>query len=184
MKYTDLSVQTQRDAPNNARTLGFAFLVRGGYLTRDNQATPLGEHALKHLENLSADLGDSFLAKLDLPLISNQEEGFFPLKTGTFEVIHCKNCGYTARAELAHFAKRVASNEEPLPMEKVETPDCNTIEDLANYLDIPKALKIWLSMPRTASMWWTLTITECRSSLPMANFCVNGEIEGRKMASS
>jgi prolyl-tRNA synthetase len=138
MKYTDLSVQTQRDAPNNARTLGFAFLVRGGYLTRDNQATPLGEHTLKHLENLSADLGDSFLAKLDLPLISNQEEGFFPLKTGTFEVIHCKNCGYTARAELAHFAKRVASNEEPLPMEKVETPDCNTIEDLANYLNIPK----------------------------------------------
>jgi prolyl-tRNA synthetase len=32
----------------------------------------------------------------------------------------------------------VASGEEPLPTEKVETPDCDTIEDLANFLGIPK----------------------------------------------
>jgi prolyl-tRNA synthetase len=138
MKYTDLSIQTQRDAPNNARTQGFAFLVRGSYLTRDNQPTPLGEYALKHLEKLSVDLGDLFLTKLDIPIISNEEEIFFPLKTGAIDVIHCPNCGYTARGEFARFAKSVASTEEPLPIEKVETPDCNTIEDLANFLEIPK----------------------------------------------
>ena len=138
MNYTDLSIQTQRDAPNNARTQGFAFLVRGSYLTRDGQPTSLGEYTLKHLEKLSADLGDSFLIKLNIPLVSNEEEVFFPLKTGEFEVIHCPNCGYTARSEFARFAKSVASREEPLPIEKVETPDCNTIDDLANFLGIPK----------------------------------------------
>lgn len=138
MKYTDLSIQTQRDAPNNARTQGFAFLVRAGYLTRDNQPTPLGEHALKHLEKLSNDLGDSFLTNLDIPLIGNEEETFFALETGAFEVVHCSNCGYTARSEFARFAKSVASKEESLPIEKVETPHCNTIEDLANFLEISK----------------------------------------------
>ena len=138
MKYTDLSIQTQRDAPNNARTQGFAFLVRASYLTRDNRPTPLGEHALKHLEKLSNDLGDSFLTNLDIPLIGNEEETFFALETGAFEVVHCSNCGYTARSEFARFAKSVASKEESLPIEKVETPHCNTIEDLANFLEISK----------------------------------------------
>ena len=138
MKYTDLSIQTQRDAPNNARTQGFAFLVRASYLTRDNRPTPLGEHALKHLEKLSNDFGDSFLTKLDIPLIGNEEETFFALETGAFEVVHCSNCGYTARSEFARFAKSVASKEESLPIEKVETPHCNTIEDLANFLEISK----------------------------------------------
>ena len=138
MKYTDLSIQTQRDAPNNARTEGFAFLVRGSYLTRDNQPTPLGEQALKHLKKLSAELGDGFFSKLNIPLFSNDEETFFPLKTGALEVIHCSSCGYTARSEFARFAKSVAFTDEPLSVEKVETPHCDTIEELANFLKIPK----------------------------------------------
>ncbi|MGD8403205.1 MAG: YbaK/EbsC family protein [Anaerolineales bacterium] len=138
MKYTDLSIQTQREAPNNARTQGFAFLVRGSYLTRENRPTPLGEYALKHLEELSTELGDAFISKLDILTIGNEEETFFALDTGTFDVIHCPNCGYTARSEFARFAKSVASKEEALPIEKVETPHCNTIEDLANFLEIPK----------------------------------------------
>ena len=138
MKYADLSIQTQRDAPNNARTQGFAFLVRGNYLTRDNQPTPFGKYALQHLEKLSKDLRDTFLPKLGIPLISNGEEAFFLLKTGELEVIHCPACGYTARSEFASFAKSAFSFEDPLPIEKIKTPDCNTIEDLANYLGIPK----------------------------------------------
>lgn len=138
MKYTDLSIQTQREAPNNARTLGFAFLVRAGYVTRENQLTALGAYARKHLENLSAEPGGSFFPKLDIPVINNEEETFFPLKSGALEVIHCPACRYTARSEIAHFAKKAPPTEEPLPTEKVATPECNTIEDLANFLEIPK----------------------------------------------
>jgi prolyl-tRNA synthetase len=39
---------------------------------------------------------------------------------------------------MASFAKSAFSNEAALPAEKVATPECNTIEDLANYLGIPK----------------------------------------------
>ena len=138
MKYTDLSIQTQREAPNNARTQGFAFLVRAGYVTRENQPTTLGEQALKHLEKLSAEQGDSFFSTLDIPVISDEKETFFPLKTGSLEVIHCSACGYVAREEFALFAKSAPPTEEALPTEKVATHECNTIEDLANFLGVPK----------------------------------------------
>jgi prolyl-tRNA synthetase len=138
MKYSDLSIQTQREAPNNARTQGFAFLVRAGYATRENQPTRLGDHALKHLEKLSEELEDSFFSTLGIPVTRNKAETFFPLKTGALDVIHCPACGYVARSELGLFAKSVFSNEEALPAEKVATPECNTIEDLANFLGIPK----------------------------------------------
>ena len=133
MKYRHLQIQTQREAPNNARTEGFAFLVRAGYLTRENVPTPLGEHMLTHLRGLS----DKPL--LSLPTVGNEYETFFPIASGEIEVAHCSSCKYTERLELARFAKPVGTTREsPLPIEKVPTPDCNTIESLANFLDIPK----------------------------------------------
>ena len=88
--------------------------------------------------NYLQDLGKSFFSALDIPIISNDEETFFPLKTGAIDVIHCPACGYAARSELALFAKNASPSEEALPTEKVATPECNTIEDLANFLEIPK----------------------------------------------
>ena len=133
MKYRHLQIQTQREAPNNARTEGFAFLVRAGYLTRENVPTPLGKHMLTHLRGLS----DKSL--LPLPTVGNEYETFFPIASGEIEVAHCSSCKYTERLELARFAKPVGTTREsPLPIEKVPTPDCNTIESLANFLDIPK----------------------------------------------
>ena len=136
MKYRDLNIQTQREAPNNARTEGFAFLVRAGYLTRENTPTPLGEVALNHLANLSRD--PSFLSQLSLPTVGNGNEVFFPITSGPIEVAHCPNCKYTERLELAHFAKTPLPKEAQLPLEKVPTPNCHTIEALANFLNVPK----------------------------------------------
>ena len=133
MKYKALNIQTQREFPNNARTQGFGWLVRAGYLTRENQLLPLGEQAVSQLKK-SADV----LALL--PVLSNERETFFPLdaERGSVEVIHCPVCGYTERIELAQFKKTPFSYEEQLPAEKVLTPDCPTIEALANFLNIPK----------------------------------------------
>lgn len=133
MKYRELDIQTQREAPNNARTEGSAFLVRAGYLTRENVPTKLGQYALDHLRALS----DKSLARLST--IGNKNEALFPIATGDVEVAHCTSCGYTERLEIAQFVKPVrASHESPLPLEKVSTPDCNTIESLANFLGVPK----------------------------------------------
>ncbi len=136
MKYRDLQIQTQRAAPNNARTEGFSFLVRAGYLTREDIPTKLGKYALSHLRNLSND--SSFLVHLSLPTIGNENEIFLPIASGSNEVAHCPSCKYTERLELARFAKSGPPQEEQLPLEKVLTPDCNTIDSLANFLNIPK----------------------------------------------
>ncbi len=136
MKYRDLNIQTQREAPNNARTEGFAFLVRAGYLTRENTPTQLGEVALNHLRNLSDD--PSFLSQLSLPTIGKNDEIFFPIASGPIEVAQCPNCKYTERLESARFAKTPLPKEDELPLEKVLTPDCQTIEALANFLGVPR----------------------------------------------
>ncbi len=134
MKYRDLHIQTQREFPNNARTEGFGWLVRAGYVTRENQLTPLGEHAINHLRELSFILHHSSF----LPTLSASDETFFPIATGDIQLIHCPACGYAARKELASFQKVPFSTEDPLPAEKVSTPECPTIEALANFLNLPK----------------------------------------------
>lgn len=136
MKYTDLQIQTQREAPNNARTEGFAFLARAGYLTRENQLLSIGEQTISRLKQLLED--PSLLFQLSLPLLLNDHETFFPLSTGDVEIVHCESCKYTERLELAQFKKKALPREEELPLEKVLTPDCNTIESLANFLGVPK----------------------------------------------
>lgn len=138
MKYRDLQIQTQRETPNNARTEGFSFLVRAGYLTRENVLTKLGDYAVNHLR----EIGNEILQAI--PTIGNDRESFFAIPTGDIEIADCLNCKYTERIELARFAKPVgasfdfAQDAPPLPLEKVETPDCNTIESLANFLNITK----------------------------------------------
>lgn len=133
MKYRELQIQTQREAPNNARTEGFAFLVRAGYLTRENVLTKLGEYEVKHLHELANKSLQS------LSTIDNENETFFPITSGDIEIAHCPSCKYTERLEFAKFKKPVgATGESPLPIEKVSTPDCNTIESLSNFLSIPK----------------------------------------------
>ena len=132
MKYQEIGIQTQREAPNNARTEGFAYLVRAGYLSRENLPTKLGEYALSHLSELAENSLSS------LTIIGNENETLFPIGSGEIEVAHCTSCKYTERLELARSKKKSLPKEDQLPLEKVSTPDCNTIESLANFLDVPK----------------------------------------------
>ncbi len=136
MKYRDLQIQTQREFPSNRRTEGFGWLVRAGYISRENEILALGHQAIARLQTLTNQ--PSFFSLIALPVIANQQETFFPVTTGLIEVIHCSSCEYTSRKEVAQFKKIPFSNEEQLPAEKVLTPDCNTIESLANFLSVPK----------------------------------------------
>ena len=136
MKYRDLQIQTQREFPSNTRTQGFGWLARAGYITRENELLPLGQGVIERLRALSND--PSFLFHFSLPVITNETETYVPIATGSVEVANCPSCNYTARIELARFAKTALPQEEQLPLEKVLTPDCNTIESLASFLAIPK----------------------------------------------
>lgn len=138
MKYRDLSIQTQREAPNNAKTDGFAFLVRAGYITREGEPLPLGNQVIARLKKLSKEI--SFFFMISLPFRDSADDTFFETPTGSQEIIYCPapSCGYVARREIAKFRKAPFSQEAQIPVEKVLTPECNTIESLANFLGVPK----------------------------------------------
>lgn len=139
MKYSQLEIVTQREDPHNARTPGFAFLVQAGYIAHDNTLTALGRHTHRHLETMAAESGDQFIEKLGLRTFSSDAETYFPLMTGTTEIMVCPACHYTARLEWARFKKDFPLPEPALPLEIKSTPQCNTIDALANFLDIPKS---------------------------------------------
>lgn len=58
---------------------------------------------------------------------------------GEDTIILCDNCGYKANRQVALFSKTIHENEPLLPIEKVETPNCKSIEQLAKFLDIPES---------------------------------------------
>jgi len=130
MRYRELTIQTQREAPNNARTQGAAWLVRAGYLSRQGETLPLGALSLERIRPLRVEA-------LPLPLLTAAQETFFLSAGGSLELLTCPSCGYAARAELARFRKTALPPEAPLPVEKVPTPHCSTIESLASFLNIP-----------------------------------------------
>ena len=51
----------------------------------------------------------------------------------------CDACGYVATQDTAGFARQAPSREEALPLEKVETPHCSTIAELAALLGVPES---------------------------------------------
>ncbi|MBE0696868.1 MAG: proline--tRNA ligase [Anaerolineaceae bacterium] len=58
---------------------------------------------------------------------------------GEDTLILCAACGYSANRQVAQMGKPGAVAEPQLALEKVPTPDCKTIADLARFLDISEA---------------------------------------------
>ena len=58
---------------------------------------------------------------------------------GEDTLVLCRHCGYAANRQIARFAKSTPAPEELKPIEKVATPDCKSIEALANLLGMPKS---------------------------------------------
>ena len=58
---------------------------------------------------------------------------------GEDTVVLCDGCGYQANRQCARLKKPQARVEAPQPLERVATPDVETIEELAEFLGVPKA---------------------------------------------
>jgi prolyl-tRNA synthetase len=71
---------------------------------------------------------------------SQAHEFMYPSPVGEDTILICDRCGYTANRQVARFRKPAAEPEERRPVEKVSTPDTNTIEALARLLDVPKSM--------------------------------------------
>jgi len=135
MKFSQFPIQTHRESPANARSEGAALLVRAGYVSHGGELLPLGQLVIQRIQKLVAE--PSFLFHLGLSLLSGKDEIYFPLSTGSTEILACPSCGFASRLELAPVKKTVFCTEEPALPEKVLTPDCPSIESLALFLGIP-----------------------------------------------
>ncbi len=56
---------------------------------------------------------------------------------GEAEIVYCTKCDYAADVEKAELSAIVAEEEAELPIEKVVTPDCKTIQAVCDYLKAP-----------------------------------------------
>ena len=80
------------------------------------------------------------LASLDLPLLTSHAGSIlFKSDQGSDIFLHCPTCDYHELLELAECSPVPASDDSTLPMEKVLTPDCPTIEALAHFLNISES---------------------------------------------
>lgn len=68
---------------------------------------------------------------------SESHEFMYLNEIGEDTIMVCPNCDYTANRQVASFRKPAAKPEEPEPLEKTSTPGANTIESLAEYLEVP-----------------------------------------------
>ncbi len=143
MRYSELSLQTQRAAPSEIRSEGFALLYRAGYLSRSAELLPLAQRSI---DRLNPELKAGFpalpelLARLELSgAVARASSEVFALVNGaSLEILCCPACGYAARRTLARSRRQPFSQEAALLVEKIETPDCNTIAQLALYLQLPQ----------------------------------------------
>jgi prolyl-tRNA synthetase len=65
------------------------------------------------------------------------EELMLPLPVGDDGVALCRDCGYAANRRIARFAKPEPAVEPARALEKVATPETETIAALAAYLNVP-----------------------------------------------
>ena len=56
---------------------------------------------------------------------------------GEDSLLFCDGCGYSANRQVARMRKSVPPAEEAQPLQKVATPHASTIEELAQFLNIP-----------------------------------------------
>jgi prolyl-tRNA synthetase len=58
---------------------------------------------------------------------------------GEDTLLICNACGFSANRQVAAFHKPEPLAEEQLPLQKVATPNCKTIAELADFLQIPES---------------------------------------------
>ena len=58
---------------------------------------------------------------------------------GEDSLVLCDSCGYAANRQVARFKKNDVQDEAPADLEKMATPDCTTIAELAEFMGVPES---------------------------------------------
>lgn len=147
MRFQDLQIQTRREMPANARSVGHSWLIRAGFISAEGVPTRLGEAALARLQS-DMESGSQRLYRSVVTLRTDAGEVITTHPAGDLDLLICSTCNYTATRDLARTRKVQPDPEPPLALERVATPDCATIGELAAFLGVPasrtaKALLYW-----------------------------------------
>lgn len=136
MRFLDLHIETRRERPAKARSDGEALLIRAGYVDSAGGLTPLGLRSARRIAAATQD--GRQLDGLGAPVVRTiTGDSFAVSQLGDVSMLHCQNCGYASDADTAAAAKSVQPPQAELPLERVETPGCRTIESLAAFLGVP-----------------------------------------------
>ena len=79
--------------------------------------------------------------KSDVGMMGGQlaHEFMYLTPIGEDTLMLCDACGFSANRQVARFRKPLPEFEPALPVEKVATPDCKPIAELAEFLQVPKS---------------------------------------------
>lgn len=82
----------------------------------------------------------------------SSHEFLFPHEAGEDDFIQCDNCDYAANVEAAVFVRTGSKPESEDALEKIETPDCKTIQAVADFCGVAtsqtlKAVFLWATPP-------------------------------------
>lgn len=105
---------------------------------------------------------------------------------GEDTIILCDACGYTANRQIARFKKPAPAREEPMPLEKVNTPGTKTIEDLAIFLKIPesrtaKAVFLTASIPDGQNVTERLVMAILRGDMELNETKLSNLIKAKEL---
>jgi prolyl-tRNA synthetase len=136
MRFQELHIETRRERPARVQSDGESYLIRAGYLRRHGEPATLGERAITRLHQVVRDDVAS-LEGIGLAALKAADGEIVTLHSaGDLLFLRCGKCGYVALADMAKARKVPLPPEEPLPLERVATPNCNTIDSLASFLAV------------------------------------------------
>jgi prolyl-tRNA synthetase len=135
MRYSELHIETRREMPAHARTDGERYLIRAGYLDSSRVPTAFGRLALARLDaSVMAD--PRRWSMLGRVIKTADSATAIAAANGDRDVLLCPRCDYGDSLQTARARKVPPAAERLLPLERVATPDCHTIESLARFLGI------------------------------------------------
>lgn len=110
-------------------------------------------------------------------------EFMLPHPQGEDSFVRCENCDYAANVEAAEFVRREALHGEPKPLEKVETPDCRSIAQLAEFLGIEEVqtLKMVFYTVDAGEKGREIVLALLRGDLDVSEVKLKNEIGGGEL---
>ena len=63
-------------------------------------------------------------------------EFMYASEVGEDTILYCPDCGYSANRQIAQFRKPKPSQETALELEEIATPNCRTIAELSQFLQV------------------------------------------------